>query len=369
MKEQEIAGDRAILISRETLFGRPGGQFWQCLVGRCLLLLAYIVPAVFAGCIVIPTPEHTLLEGRGEIGESDIAFLEKSKTTREDVVLRYGEPDLVLHDQHTLVYHWKIAHGYCFIAGYNYSAAGGVIPKDYLFMLEFDEEGRLKRFERSGSIWRSAKSRLDEWTPPGSEKLTPKDREIIMIDPIPEAPAQPRKRSTSTRSVRFRVGEFRQLRPDPNTSILIGHKKAAFGVIVADVWISRPPIDIVRASVTAQLEAAGHHLVDRDAEVTVTGEIVEFGVKTSISVETWDANGSLDVTVKVHPSPITGETIIRRYQAKHVVKTSFGSFGPSKEHFEKVMRACLEDMQRQMASDLDFVRLLKRNQPRPHSSD
>lgn len=187
MKEQEIAGDRAILISQGTLFGKLGGQFWQCHIGRCLLLLAYIVLALFAGCIVIPTPEHALLEGRGEIDESDIAFLSKSKTTREDVVLRFGEPDLVLHDQHTLVYHWKVSHGYWLIGGY-VGAAGGVIPKDYLFMLEFDEEGRLKRFERSGSFWRSTKSRLDEWTPPGSEKLTPKGREIIMIDPIPVAP-------------------------------------------------------------------------------------------------------------------------------------------------------------------------------------
>ena len=147
---------------------------------------------------------------------------------------------------------------------------------------------------------------------------------------------------------------------------LIGHKKAAFGVVVADVRTTRPVIDVVRTSVTAQLEGAGHHLVDRNPDVVVTGEIAQFGVTTSINLATWDAIGSLDVILEVQNVTGTGAKTTRRYQAKHASGTPLG---PSQKHFEQVMRACLEDMQRQMACDEELGDLLGGNQARSHSSD
>ena len=358
MKTQEPSGGHSILTSRGIFFGAPGGQLRGCLVRVCLILLACIVVAAFAGCIVIPTPEHGLLKGRGEIDESDIVFLEKGKTTREDVLLRFGEPDMVLDDQRILVYHWEVSKGiWLLVAAGPYGAggvAGGDIPKNYLFMLEFDEEGRLKRYERSGSLWSKAQYRLDKWTPSDSEKLL---RKIIMIDPTPKAFTQTATPGFSARQVRFQVGEFLYQEAAGNKGTFIGHKKAVFGVILADVWTSRPAIDMVRSAVTAQLEAAGHKIVDQDGDFTLTGEVKEFGLTTSVNIATWDAIGSLDVIVKLHPAPPSGEPIIRRYQTKHTSKTILG---PSKEDFELVMRECLEDMQKQMVSDPDLASLLNR---------
>lgn len=48
------------------------------------------------GCVIIPTPEHGLLEGRGKIEATDLAFLKKAETERQEVLLRFGEPDLIL---------------------------------------------------------------------------------------------------------------------------------------------------------------------------------------------------------------------------------------------------------------------------------
>ncbi len=107
-------------------------------------------------------------------------------------------------------------------------------------------------------------------------------------------------------------------------------------MIVADVWTSRPVIDMVRAAITAQLEASGHKIVYRDADFTVTGEVQEFGVTTSSNLVTWNAIGALDVIVKAHPIRITGESIIRRYQTKHTIKTDLDFL---KADFEQVMRA------------------------------
>ena len=222
-------------------------------------------------------------------------------------------------------------------------------------MLEFDDHGFLKRFERSGSIWTSAQARLDKWTPSGIERPPNPNRDILIIDPTPNAPVKPGKPAIITRPIRFRIGEFKLLGSDQDRTTFIGHKKAAFGVVVADVRTCRPFIDIVRSVITTQLETGGHQFVDQGADVTVTGDITEFGVTTSIGLSSWDAIGSLDITVKVHPSLTSCNPLIRRFQAKRVSKTTLG---PSKKDFEQVMRECLEDMQRQMLSDPEFLQLL-----------
>jgi hypothetical protein len=313
----------------------------------------------FTGCVVIPTPEHGLLEGRGKIDESDIAFLSVSKTTHEDVLLRFGEPDWVLHDQRILIYHWSVSHGYWLVGGPP-GAVGGTIPKNYLFMLDFDEEGRLKRFNRSGSIWTSEKSRIDKWIPPDFEKPSSKSRKIIMIDPIPKANSQTVILDTEFRPTRFWVGEFRDSRNSPHTGNFIGHEKA-FGLIAADIHICRSATDIARAAVAKQLQIMGHQLVYKDADVAVIGEVAEFGVTTPMNLSTWDAIGSLDVILEVQLVKGSDSKIIRRYKAKHVSKKGlFSTSGLSGIDFEQVMRACLEDMQRQMASDKELARLLGR---------
>jgi len=299
--------------------------------------------------MVIPTPEHTLLEGRGKIEESDMVFLESTKTTREDILLRFGEPDLILNQDRILIYHWTVSHGYWF-AGGGYSAVGGPIPKDYLIMLEFDEQGHLKKYERTGSILTSPQARIDKWTPHGIDNLSHMNREIFLIDPIPrlfrpETPASP---------VSFRMGEFHPLVNGFHGDNLIGHKIAAFGVIIADVRTCRPVIETVRSAVIAQLENVGHRLVDQDEDVIITGDLEEFGVNTSISLSSWSAVGSLDITLKFCFSSSPQDLIIRRYQSSHVSKTILG---PSKDDFEQVMRACLEDMQQQMATDAELTKL------------
>ena len=104
-----------------------------------------------------------------------MVFLESTKTTREDVLLRFGEPDLILNQDRILIYHWTVSHGYWF-AGGGYSAVGGPIPKDYLIMLEFDEQGHLKKYERTGSILTSPQARIDKWTPHGIDNLSHMNR-------------------------------------------------------------------------------------------------------------------------------------------------------------------------------------------------
>ena len=334
MKAQEIAGDETTLRYRKKLFYKPGRQLWRYLILRCLLFVCAVV--VLASCIV--TPEHGLLEGRGEIDDSDILLLEEGKSTSEEVLLKFGEPDLILHDQRTLVYHWQVVRGYKH-GGYT---GAYTLSKDYLFILEFDGEGRLKRVEKRESTRPDA---------------------IIIIDPLPAGiMAQPSTPSSTAQSISFSFGELRDQRDIGDSGTTIIRQDKIFSLIVSEVRTFIPVTDILKVAIKSQMEAAGYYMVNKDADVMLTVEVMEFGVTESKSVweSVFDIIGSLDVILKVDPSTTIGEPIIRRYKAKH---TSNALLEPSREHFERVMRACIEDMQRQIASDTDLVRLINGNRP------
>ena len=120
------SGERMVLTSHESLCARRGLlRSLGSLIHRCLAFLICTFFGVFAGCLIIPTPKHTLLEGRGKIEESDMVFLENARTTREEVLLRFGEPDLILDHDRVLAYHWAVSHGYWFVGAY--------VPPRFLF--------------------------------------------------------------------------------------------------------------------------------------------------------------------------------------------------------------------------------------------
>jgi hypothetical protein len=99
----------------------------------------------------------------------------------------------------------------------------------------------------------------------------------------------------------------------------------------------------------------GHQFAEKDFDVAVSGEVSEFVVTTSLNPLTWDAIGYLDISLEVQRTTGAQLKITRRYTSRSVSKTVTG---PSDANFEQVMRACLEDMQMQMASDEELARLL-----------
>jgi len=239
------------------------------------------------------------------------------------------------------------------------AAAAGAIPKNYFFVLEFDDEGLLKRSEITGSVWKSKQKHLAEWK--YSQGLAPaKGRELFVIDPSPRLNVDRETPSPPGVPIRFAMEEFRFTGRDDPLATFLGHKKAAFGVIMADVQTCRPFTEIVVSAVAAQLRFGGHEVVLQDADIIVTGEIADFGVATSIGFSTWDAIGTIDVTLKFRCSSAPDGLRTRRYQSTQVLKTSLG---PSKEDFEIVLRACLEDIQSRMISDAELTKLL--NNPDP----
>jgi len=97
------------------------------------------------GCIPIPTATHTPkeLNTRGEIDAKALEFMRVGSTSREEVLLKLGEPDAVRKDERYFLYRWVTVHGY--IAAYG---GGGeyIGKKRYDLLIEFDDKGVVKRY-------------------------------------------------------------------------------------------------------------------------------------------------------------------------------------------------------------------------------
>jgi len=110
----------------------------------CLICGALVI--VMQSCIYIPTPQHSLLSGRGMIENEDTQEIQIGKTTREDILLQFGEPDVTINRQTIFVYRWTRTHGYL-IFGAGYSGDIAPVGKTTLLMFEFNPQNLLKRFE------------------------------------------------------------------------------------------------------------------------------------------------------------------------------------------------------------------------------
>lgn len=135
-------------------------------------LLAAGSLSLAASCIILPTPEHGLLEGRGAISDQGTAFLKPGITSLEEVLLRFGEPDATLRGDTFLAYKWTVSRGYILVGGYG---GGGMlpIPKDHLLLLEFDGAARLLRWEFKAGAPRTSRALLNDWTRQGKEPAMP----------------------------------------------------------------------------------------------------------------------------------------------------------------------------------------------------
>lgn len=94
------------------------------------------------GCLIWPFPTGDLLSGRGRIQPEYSAPLEIGKATRDDVLLRLGEPDEVLNAGAVYIYRWTEARGFIAFGGYG-GAVAIPFPGHRHLRLEFNAESRL----------------------------------------------------------------------------------------------------------------------------------------------------------------------------------------------------------------------------------
>ena len=102
----------------------------------------------FAGCLIIPV-DYYQTGSRHNLNPQTEASLRVGETTKEEVLLLLGEPDLVSDDGQELGYAWTKVKALVFIAagsaggGVGGGAASGELERSYVLSVSFDSSNRV----------------------------------------------------------------------------------------------------------------------------------------------------------------------------------------------------------------------------------
>ncbi len=126
-----------------------------------LLALLFLAPS----CLFIPVPEKCV--SGEEVTPEELSSIEPGKTTKSEIIERLGNPDVLWLDENIFAYNWKTVWAIMpwFVAG-GYQAAGGIeeFTKDYVLLIQFDQNDSVARFERlKRSMFTSYGAMLKSW--------------------------------------------------------------------------------------------------------------------------------------------------------------------------------------------------------------
>lgn len=124
---------------------------------------ACVLVACLAGCVVIPSPNVPIRD----IPPQQRALLVVGETTRLEILMRYGEPEVRLDADRVIAYRWDRERAVvAFIMG-----GGFQVTDEEALLLEFDNGGKLARLGMASGWDRKAiEAQAIEWsrtaTPP-----------------------------------------------------------------------------------------------------------------------------------------------------------------------------------------------------------
>lgn len=102
-----------------------------------LLLLCFLV----SGCLILPVNYHTR-NSRHNITMQTTNALQIGVSTKEDVLMKLGEPDFASEDQKRIGYLWSKVKFIWAVVGYG-GGASGEATKSYLIEATFDSSNRI----------------------------------------------------------------------------------------------------------------------------------------------------------------------------------------------------------------------------------
>jgi hypothetical protein len=309
--------------------------------------LLSVAGTVLTGCLVVPTPEHDLLSGHGEIIPGD-----------EQVLLTLGEPGLSLDYGRILVYEWSVTRAYWFVVfggGYSGYAGGGQVGKQYVFLIEFDDRGMLKRYERLPvALFKSLASVVDEWTSDDEIKLV----DLATRERMNVLRAEAMQRYDVDVPVQDLQGSLASLRATPLRVVLpsaisatkapywVGFKTPGNDYAMASVFTTEPPDTVLGRGLAHAWTGSDLHVVEDDGDVEIHWNIRKFSVSSPVTLLTWNAQCILEVDVSIERDGKAQEV---RYQSTGTVRPLFG---PGPDDFAQALVKCVRDVSSQLAADL-----------------
>ncbi|HSH10034.1 MAG TPA: hypothetical protein VK995_06570 [Oceanipulchritudo sp.] len=317
----------------------------------CLVLIL----GLLAGCIHVPVPmpEGEAIYGRHVFDEADLAFFQTGEVTRADVLFRFGEPDLSSTDERVIGYVWENFAGVYIVLMFPYiPVAGGTWPRTHLVLMEFDGDGRLKRWDSEEfSYWSSTIGQhVEEWIPDWEEGyLQTGHPKFISLWPLEAAPVARRRAP-----LRVKVEPVADRHSPDGTSCLILGRQMGWGY---DVLSRQPVADVLTAALQRQLRAAGHEVVDENEDIVIRATIDYFQFSQGqLKVGFWDpartttfaaADVRMEISDSRHPEAVRELSLSGREQREAVF--------PQPQPYEDMAKACIAQMLAQFAAEFDQI--------------
>jgi hypothetical protein len=114
---------------------------------KLILCVLILITLVGHGCIYIP-----IIYTKSPTGSVDPSFITIGVTTKEDVILKCGNPfgvrdGVVLDDEKMITYRWDTAEGMLFVSLGGRSGGAGSIESTSVLRIEFDENDFVKSYK------------------------------------------------------------------------------------------------------------------------------------------------------------------------------------------------------------------------------
>jgi outer membrane protein assembly factor BamE (lipoprotein component of BamABCDE complex) len=111
---------------------------------KMIIVSSILLLPLFCLCCAFPVIPTTVSH-RGPVDDESLSFLQVGKTTKEDVLLKLGNPTYCFEDEESFDYCWEILRGGWFIGG-GYTGEFGSIGEKRCLSLEFDKQGILTKY-------------------------------------------------------------------------------------------------------------------------------------------------------------------------------------------------------------------------------
>lgn len=143
----------------------------------------------------------------------------------------------------------------------------------------------------------------------------------------------------------IKMNPIEDRRPD---KARIGERSAAFGVSMGSVFFGRNVSEFLTETISDDLRAAGHRMMDAGQGITIGGEVLKFWVETKTTPLYWDVVGTVEIKLTFQPSRPDTKILERQYEAIKVERTYVW---PTKKLVGNVLEACIGNLMQQLHSD------------------
>lgn len=178
----------------------------------------------------------------------------------------------------------------------------------------------------------------------------------ITVTPKYQTPQKTNTPLASISTVKVKLENFEDRREQQVEAIFVGHREAAFGMPMGDIFSERPIFEIVRDTVKTELIRNGHTIVNNNENISIKGKINKFWVRTDVTALYWDLVGEVSIMIEVSSPTRKTPTLLGPYSGKNVERTYIN---PSKEIATRVLDKSLGDAMRAMSTDPKLARVIK----------